>query len=251
MAQLRDPDEGCAWDMKQSFSSIAPYTIEEAYEVADAIARNHLPDLQEELGDLLLQVVFHSQMAQEQSAFDFDDVAKGIVAKLIRRHPHIFSDAKYDNPEDIKAAWETEKARERATKNQTSDTSALAGVALALPALSRADKVQRRAARVGFDWPDVQPVWDKLAEEAGEVRAAIVAEDANAVEDEVGDLLFTVVNLARHLKIDPEVALSRSTAKFEKRFRRVEQLATNQDSKLNELELAELDALWNAAKKDS
>lgn len=251
MAQLRDPEGGCAWDLKQSFSSIAPYTIEEAYEVADAIARNDLPDLREELGDLLLQVVFHSQMAQEQNAFSFDDVANGIVDKLIRRHPHIFSNAKFDTPEQIKAAWEAEKARERAEKNQTEDSSALAGVALALPALTRADKVQSRAARVGFDWPDVQPVWDKLAEEADEVREAVTSKDAQAVEDEVGDLLFTVVNLARHLSIDPELALSRSTAKFEKRFRRVEQLAESEASQLNELDIAKLDELWNSAKKDS
>jgi len=222
MAQLRDPDEGCSWDLQQSFASIAPYTIEEAYEVADAIARNNLTDLQDELGDLLLQVVFHSQMAQEQAAFNFDDVASTIVAKLIRRHPHIFSDAKYDNPEDVKAAWETVKAQERAQKNQT-DESALADVALALPALSRADKIQDRAVASG---------------------------DAAAVEDEIGDLLFTVVNLARHLKINPEVSLSRSTAKFEKRFRQVEQLAARQNSNLTELDLAALDALWDRAKKD-
>jgi len=251
MAQLRDPDEGCKWDLQQSFASIAPYTIEEAYEVADAIARNNLPDLQEELGDLLLQVVFHSQMAQEQAEFSFDDVARGIVAKLIRRHPHIFSDAKFDHPDDVKVAWETVKARERAQKNQTKDNSALADVALALPALLRANKIQHRAARVGFDWPGVQPVWDKLNEEISEVHEAIASDDTVAVEDEIGDLLFTVVNLARHLSIDPEVSLSRSTAKFEKRFRRVEQLAENQNSNLNELDLAALDALWDKAKKDS
>ncbi len=251
MARLRDPENGCAWDLKQNFASIAPYTIEEAYEVVDAIARNNLPDLQDELGDLLLQVVFHSQMAQEQAEFNFDDVANGIVAKLIRRHPHIFSDAKFDNPDDVKAAWEAAKAQERSLKNQTGDESALADVALALPALSRADKIQQRAARVGFDWPDVQPVWDKLNEEISEVRQAIANDDTEAVEDEIGDLLFTVVNLARHLKIDPEVSLSRSTAKFEKRFRRVEQLAANQDNKLSELDLAALDALWDKAKKDS
>jgi len=209
MARLRDPSDGCAWDLKQNFASIAPYTIEEAYEVADAIARNHLPDLQEELGDLLLQVVFHSQMAHEQSAFNFDDVANGIVAKLIRRHPHIFSDKKFDNPEDVAAAWEAEKAREREQKKQSEDTSALAGIALALPALIRAEKVQKRAARVGFDWPDVQPVWEKLAEEITEVQQAVANDNANAVEDEIGDLLFTVVNLARHLSVDPEASLTR------------------------------------------
>jgi len=251
MVRLRDPDEGCAWDLQQDFSSIAPYTIEEAYEVADAIARNHFPDLQDELGDLLLQVVFHSQMAQEQAAFDFNDVAKGIVAKLIRRHPHIFSDTKLETGEQVKAAWEAVKARERAQKNRSEDNSALADVALALPALLRADKIQQRAARVGFDWPDAQPVWDKLAEEITEVHEAVANNDASAVEDEIGDLLFTVVNLARHLNIDPEVSLTRSTAKFEKRFRRVEQLAAKQNSQMNEMDLAALDALWNRAKEDN
>jgi len=250
MSQLRDPNTGCAWDLKQNFASIAPYTIEEAYEVADAIARNNLPDLQEELGDLLLQVVFHSQMAQEQAAFGFDDVANGIVAKLIRRHPHIFSNAKFDSPEDVKAAWEAEKARERAEKNRSDDDSALAGVAVALPALTRADKMQQRAARVGFDWPDVRPVWDKLSEEINEVREAVASDNTSAVEDEIGDLLFTVVNLARHLSIDPEVSLTRSTAKFEKRFRRVEQLAASQNNELNTLDLPALDALWDRAKKE-
>lgn len=250
MAQLRDPDGGCSWDLKQNFASIAPYTIEEAYEVADAIARNSLPDLQEELGDLLLQVVFHSQMAQEQRAFSFDDVARSIVAKLIRRHPHIFSDATFDSPEEVKAAWESAKARERTEKNQASDESALADVALALPALIRADKIQERAARVGFDWPDAQPVWDKLNEEITEVHEAVASADAIAIEDEIGDLLFTVVNLARHLKVDPEASLTRSTAKFEKRFRRVEQLATEQSSDMKELDLKALDALWDRAKED-
>lgn len=249
MSQLRDPDGGCAWDLKQTFASIAPYTIEEAYEVADAIARNNLPDLQDELGDLLLQVVFHSQMANEQSAFDFDDVANSIVAKLIRRHPHIFSDAKYTSPEEVKAAWENEKARERAEKGVDHDASALAGVALALPALTRADKIQSRAARVGFDWPDVEPVWGKLEEEAVEVREAIAAGDTAAIEDELGDLLFTAVNLARHLKVDPEVALSRATHKFEQRFRRVEQLADQRGERLSELDLAGLDALWDSVKQ--
>jgi len=189
-------------------------------------------------------------MAQEQRAFSFDDVARSIVAKLIRRHPHIFSDTKFDNPEDVKAAWESAKALERATKNQTNDESALADVALALPALSRADKIQQRAARVGFDWPDVQLVWDKLNEEIAEVHEAIASDDAAAVEDEIGDLLFTVVNLARHLKVDPEVSLTRSTAKFEKRFRRVEQLAAEQSSDMKELDLKALDALWDGAKED-
>lgn len=249
MSRLRDPRVGCAWDKQQTFSSIAPYTIEEAYEVADAIERNNLKDLQDELGDLLLQVVFHAQMAAEQQAFSFDDVANGIVAKLIRRHPHIFGDAKYDSAEEVKAAWETEKARERANSAESDDLSALAGVSLALPALTRAEKIQKRAARIGFDWPDVKPVWDKLDEESAEVRAAVASEKPEAVEDEMGDLLFTVVNLARHLSVDPETALRRSTKKFERRFREVERLATEAESDLASMDLSGLDALWDRAKE--
>lgn len=250
MSRLRDPDTGCAWDIKQTFATIAPYTIEEAYEVADAIARNDMPDLQDELGDLLLQVVFHSQMASEQSAFTFDDVVDSIVAKLIRRHPHVFGNGSITNADDVKAVWEAEKARERAAKSSNEDRSALADIALALPALMRADKIQSRAARVGFDWPDIEPVWGKLAEEIDEVREAVASEDVTAVEDEMGDLLFTVVNLARHLRIDPETALARSNAKFEKRFRRVEALVQTQESEMTEMPLTELDALWDQAKKD-
>ncbi len=248
MARLRHPESGCAWDLKQTFESIAPYTIEEAYEVADAIARKNLPELQDELGDLLLQVVFHAQMASEQGAFDFDDVANGIVEKLVRRHPHIFGDTQLDTPEAVKAAWENVKAQERAEKGINEDSSALAGIALALPALMRADKVQSRAARVGFDWPEVEPVWSKLDEEIAEVHEAIATEDRRAVEDEVGDLLFTVVNLARHLNVDPEVALAGANAKFEKRFRQVEELADAKGAQLSKMTIAELDALWSVAK---
>ena len=249
MSQLRDPHTGCAWDVKQTFASIAPYTIEEAYEVADAIARNNLPDLQDELGDLLLQVVFHAQMAKEQSAFTFDDVASSIVAKLVRRHPHVFGDTMIDSPEQVKAVWENVKAQERAEKNQHSDLSALAGIALALPSLMRAEKIQSRAARVGFDWPDVEPVWEKLTEEATEVKEALAHGDADAIEDELGDLLFTVVNLARHIDVDPETALSKASAKFEKRFRQVEKLAGEQNTNVRDMDLQALDTLWNKAKK--
>jgi len=248
MAQLRDPQNGCPWDIKQTFDTIAPYTIEEAYEVADAIARKDLPDLKDELGDLLLQVVFHSQMAQEQDAFDFNDVANSIVAKLIRRHPHIFGDKTASSADEVKGTWEKIKAEERAAKNQDDDASALAGVALALPALTRSDKIQDRAARVGFDWPNVEPVWDKLSEEIAEVRDAVGNEDKDAIEDELGDLLFTVVNLARHLRVDPEAALTRATSKFDKRFRQVEVLAQAENKQLDELELDALDALWEQAK---
>lgn len=250
MSRLRDPETGCAWDVAQTFDTIAPYTIEEAYEVADAIARNNMPDLQDELGDLLLQVVFHSQMAKEQNTFAFDDVANSIVAKLIRRHPHVFGDGSIADADEVKAVWENEKARERAAKGANDDQSALAGIAQALPALMRAEKIQSRAARVGFDWPDVQPVWGKLAEEIEEVREAVASKATTAIEDEVGDLLFTVVNLARHLKIDPETALTRSSTKFEKRFRRVEVLATGQEAELSEMDLTSLDALWDRAKKE-
>lgn len=250
MARLRDPQTGCAWDVKQTFTTIAPYTIEEAYEVADAIARNNMPDLQDELGDLLLQVVFHSQIASEQNTFAFDDVANGIVAKLIRRHPHVFDGDNVSDAADVKVLWEDIKARERAEKGVEKDQSALAGIAQALPSLMRAEKIQSRAARVGFDWSDVQPVWDKLAEEIDEVREAVANEDASAIEDEIGDLLFTAVNLARHLSVDPEAALARSNAKFEKRFRRVEQLAKAQQSDMQNLDLAALDALWDKAKKE-
>ena len=248
MRQLRDRETGCAWDIEQTFETIAPYTIEEAYEVADAIQRNDLSDLQDELGDLLFQVVFHAQMASEQDSFAFDDVVKSIVDKMVRRHPHVFGDAKFANEAELKASWEATKAAERAGKSE--DTSALAGIAAALPALKRADKIQKRAARVGFDWPDVAPVWDKLQEETQEVQEALANNDAAAVQDEIGDLLFTVVNLARHVNVDAEAALVRANAKFEKRFRQVEQLASAQQDVLSELSLAELDALWDKAKAE-
>ncbi len=251
MSRLRNPETGCAWDIKQTFTSIAPYTIEEAYEVADAIARNSMPDLQDELGDLLLQVVFHAQMAKEQNAFVFEDVANNIVAKLIRRHPHVFGDGSISDAEEVKAIWEAEKARERSEKSASGDQSALAGIAIALPALMRAEKIQSRAARVGFDWPDVSPVWDKLSEEIKEVHEAVDNKDALAIEDELGDLLFTVVNLARHLKVDPESALTNANAKFEKRFRRVEELADSEQQSMSDMGLPALDALWEKAKVDS
>ena len=246
MRQLRDPETGCAWDIEQTFNTIAPYTIEEAYEVADAIERNDLSDLQDELGDLLLQVVFHAQMASEQGSFAFDDVVNSIVDKMVRRHPHVFGDAKFANEAELKASWEASKAAERAGKSE--DTSALADIAVALPALKRADKIQKRAARVGFDWPDVAPVWDKLQEETHEVQEALANDDAAAVQDEIGDLLFTMVNLARHVNVDAETALVAANNKFEKRFRQVEQLASKQQDVLSELSLSELDALWDKAK---
>ena len=249
MARLRDPDAGCAWDLEQDFASIAPYTLEEAYEVVDAIERGDLEELRGELGDLLLQVVFHARMAEEAGAFGFDDVARSIVDKMVRRHPHVFGDAREDDPAALRRAWEAQKARERAARaargGEPFPPSALDGVARALPALVRAAKVQGRAARVGFDWPDAAPVYAKVAEELDEVRAAATPAE---IEDELGDLLFSAVNLARHLGADPETALRRASAKFERRFREVERLAARRGESLEALDLAGLDALWDEAK---
>lgn len=236
MARLRDPDRGCPWDVEQNFASIAPYTIEESYEVADAIERNDMQDLRDELGDLLLQVVFHSRMAEEAGHFSFQNVVEGICAKMVRRHPHVFGDG------DVSPGWEAIKAAERSAK-EDSDKSALAGVATALPALIRAEKIQKRAAHIGFDWPDAEGATAKVVEELAEVRAATnVAER----EDEVGDLLFAVVNLARHMKVDPETALRGANAKFERRFRAME------DSAGDDFPALPLDAkeeLWQHVKK--
>lgn len=257
MKRLRDPETGCAWDIKQTFHTIAPFTVEEAYEVADAIERNDLADLKDELGDLLFQVVFHTQMASEAGEFTFDDVAQGIVDKMIRRHPHVFGEAVYDTEEDLKIAWEAIKSQERQEKQlkaseQPADraTSALDGVARNLPALKRADKIQKRAARVGFDWPDIDPVWPKLDEEVGELREALNSGNLADIEDELGDLLFTVVNLARHCSVDSETALQRATQKFDQRFRRVEAMVNADERTMNTMTLAELDDLWNNAKQD-
>lgn len=258
MKRLRDPETGCAWDVQQDFRSIAPFTIEEAYEVADAIERDDLADLQDELGDLLFQVVFHSQIASEAGAFTFDDVAQGIVEKMLRRHPHVFGDAVYASEAELKVAWEAIKSQERIDKQRSGEIaspdkapSALDGVAKNLPALKAADKIQKRAARVGFDWPDINPVWSKLDEEIAEVREAISQGDKDAVEDELGDLLFTVVNLARHCSVDSETALRRATTKFEHRFRRVESLAADQQRSLSAMDLPDLDELWQRAKQRS
>lgn len=234
MRRLRDPDTGCSWDRVQSFETIAPFTIEEAYEVADAIRRGDLDALKDELGDLQLQVVYHARMAEERGAFVLDDVLEAIAAKMVRRHPHIFGDAE-ESP-----GWEMLKAAER---SGCGDTSALAGVAAALPALKRAEKVQRRAARVGFDWPNAEGPLAKIDEELAEIAAATDAEQRAA---ELGDLLFTVVNYARHLGVDPEAALAGATRRFEARFRRVEALA---DGPLEAMTLEGLEALWQRAKR--
>ncbi len=251
MARLRDPERGCPWDVQQDFASIAPYTIEEAYEVADAIDRGDFDDLREELGDLLLQVVFHAQMAAEQGRFDFADVAQAISAKMIRRHPHVFGDARYANLDAQKQAWEELKAAERAAKGEAHDASALAGISRGLPEWKRATKLQQRAATVGFDWPDHRPVLDKLAEEIDEVRAEFDAgADPARLEDEIGDVLFVVANLARHAGVDFSRALRHANAKFERRFRRMEQLAAEAGSSLAAHDLAAQEALWRRAKQD-
>lgn len=234
MARLRDKDAGCAWDVAQTFETIAPYTIEEAYEVADACARNDMAALKDELGDLLLQTVFHARMAQEASAFDFEDVVTAICEKMIRRHPHIFGNAQ-------SADWEAIKAEER--EQLQPDASAVAGVALGLPALLRAQKLQKRAARTGFDWPDAEGPLDKVYEEIEEVKAASSQRDMN---EEIGDLLFAVVNWARHLDIDAEAALRQANAKFENRFRQMESIA---GSVFPSLTLDEKEALWLQAKR--
>jgi MazG family protein len=252
MARLRDPAGGCPWDLEQTFATIAPYTLEEAYEVADAIARGDLADLREELGDLLLQVVFHARMAEEAGAFDFADVAASICAKMVARHPHVFGDVDIKTADAQTAAWEEMKARERAAKTGGEErASTLDGVPLALPALMRAIKLQNRAARVGFDWPSTNEVIDKIVEEARELAEARAAGDVDPdrLEDEMGDLLFVAANLARHFKVDPEAALRRANAKFERRFRYIERGLANAGRKLGEASLAEMDALWDEAKR--
>ncbi|MEW9624054.1 nucleoside triphosphate pyrophosphohydrolase [Rhodanobacter geophilus] len=251
MARLRDPERGCPWDVQQDFASIAPYTIEEAYEVADAIDRGDFDDLREELGDLLLQVVFHAQMAAEQGRFDFADVAHAISAKMIRRHPHVFGEVQYADLDTQKQAWEELKAAERATKGEAHDASALAGISHGLPEWKRATRLQQRAAAVGFDWPDHRPVLDKLAEEMAEVRAEFEAgADPARLEDEIGDVLFVVANLARHAGVDFSRALRHANAKFERRFRRMEQLAADAGSTLSAHDLPAQEDLWRRAKQD-
>jgi MazG family protein len=246
MARLRDPVSGCPWDVAQSFRTIAPYTIEEAYEVAEAAELGDAPALKEELGDLLLQVVFHARMAEEAGQFGFDDVTRAIADKMERRHPHVFGDATIASAAAQTIAWEEQKATERAA---TGAMSALEGVGVGLPALTRAAKLQRRAARVGFDWPEAAPIFDKIAEEIAELRKAM-SEGPARIEDEIGDLLFAVVNLARHLDTDPEQALRGACRKFERRFRRVEERLDAQDKLPGSASLDEMEAEWQAAKAE-
>lgn len=244
MARLRTPETGCPWDLQQTFATIAPYTIEEAYEVADAIARNDLDDLKDELGDLLLQVVFHARMAEEDGRFAFGDVVEAITRKLIRRHPHVFGDDRKLNPAQVNALWEEIKAEERQTKPKPVE-SVLDGVPLALPALSRAEKIQKKAARVGFDWQNAADVTAKVLEEVYEVSSAA---SPQAVKEEIGDLLFAVVNLARRHAIDAETALRDATNKFERRFRGVERRCQSAGQPIEAAGLLELERLWQVEK---
>jgi MazG family protein len=245
MARLRDPHRGCPWDLEQTFRTIAPYTIEEAYEVADAIERDDLASLRGELGDLLFQVVFHAQMASEQGAFAFDDVVAAICNKLERRHPHVFGDARIDNAAAQTVAWEEQKRLER----ERAGASVLDDVPLALPALTRANKLGKRAALVGFEWPDVAGALDKLDEELVELRREVAAQAGEAeITNELGDVLFCVVNICRYLKIDPETALRGANAKFERRFGYVEQRLREQGRSASEATLEEMDKLWDEGK---
>jgi ATP diphosphatase len=247
MAALRTPGSGCPWDLEQTFRTIAPYTIEEAYEVADAIEHGDIDHLRDELGDLLLQVVFHARMAQEQNAFDFGDVVQAITEKLIRRHPHVFAEADGRTAEAVKDLWERIKAEEKAAKGAKPEAGALAGVPVALPALTRALKLQEKAGRVGFDWNDPRAVLAKIREEADEIEAELDGRGAEAAA-EVGDLLFAVVNLARHLRADPESLLRATNQKFERRFSAIEAALAGRGKTPSEASLDEMEELWSAAK---
>ena len=255
MAQLRTPVTGCPWDLEQNFATIAPYTIEEAYEVADAIARGDFEDLKDELGDLLLQVVYHARMAEEEKAFAFGDVVEAITRKMIRRHPHVFADKDGNiQPAGVKSAWERIKAEEKAERaarrpQQTHEhSSLLASVKAGLPALTRAMELQKKASTVGFDWNDPRAVLSKIREEADEIEAALDRNDAEELAEETGDLLFALVNLARHVRADPEMALRRTNAKFERRFAHIERALAAKGRTLDGASLEEMDALWNEAK---
>jgi nucleoside triphosphate diphosphatase len=247
MAALRDPATGCPWDREQDFDSIAPYTIEEAYEVADAISRRDFAALPDELGDLLLQVVYHARMAEEAGRFAFADVARAIADKMIRRHPHVFGDAAARDAAAQTAAWEAQKSAERAAR---AETGTLAGVPTALPALTRAAKLTARAARVGFDWPDAEAVLEKLDEETAELRAELPAADPERLKDELGDLFFVLANLARKLNLDPEACLRHANLKFTHRFHKMEQLAESKAKSLTEMSLAEMEKLWQEIKQN-
>jgi nucleoside triphosphate diphosphatase len=250
MARLRDPVGGCPWDLQQDFASLVPYTLEEAYEVADAIEREDWQDLRDELGDLLLQVAFHSQLAEERALFDFESVARAICEKLVRRHPHVFEAVQFQSDAERQHFWENSKLAERREKGgEVHQEGALDGVASSLPALMHAQKIQKRAARHGFDWSSAAPVFDKVVEELDETREALACGEQAQIEEEVGDLLFGVVNLARHLGVDAESALRASTRKFVRRFGFVEQSLARQGRGVASADAEELDGLWNLAKQ--
>jgi nucleoside triphosphate diphosphatase len=263
MASLRQPETGCPWDREQTFETIVPYTIEEAYEIADAVARRDMADLKEELGDLLLQVVFQARIAEERGLFDFGSVVEAITAKLVRRHPHVFGDARDVSPEKVKDLWLAIKAEEKLAKGPApgqagsasgngpaaSASSVLSGVPAALPGLTRAVKLQAKAAAAGFDWNDVRQVVEKIREETAEVEAALDSGELHAVKAEIGDLLFAVANLARHANADPEAAVRQANAKFERRFRFIEESFAREGKALSAAALAEMETLWNAAKQ--
>ncbi len=253
MARLRDPDAGCPWDLEQDFPTIVPHTIEEAYEVADAIERGQMEELKSELGDLMFQVVFYAQMARERGLYGFDDIVRAVNDKMIRRHPHVFADAAIDSAGAQTVAWEEQKAGERAAEAAAKGAapSQLDGLPLALPALTRAAKLQKRAARIGFDWPEAAQVLDKIVEETAEIKAEMVdGAGKERLADEVGDLLFAVTNLARHLELDPEQTLRGANAKFERRFRRVEALAAAEHGADTRPGLDALEALWQRVKQE-
>jgi len=249
MARLRDPKDGCPWDIEQTFATIAPYTVEEAYEVADAVERGDLTDLRDELGDLLLQVVFHARMAEEQGAFGFEDVARAINDKMVRRHPHVFADETYGSLAEQKEGWDQIKAAERAQKASGARASLLDDVPVGLPALTRAVKLSKRAAGVGFVWPSVNEVIDKLDEEVAELKAEIAAGDLEKARQEIGDVLFVVANLARTLEVDPEDALRATNAKFTRRFSYIEAKLAERGKTPDQSDLAEMDALWDEVRK--
>ncbi|MCE2571428.1 nucleoside triphosphate pyrophosphohydrolase [Motilimonas eburnea] len=258
MAKLRDPDDGCPWDQKQTFRSIVPHTLEEAYEVADAIEQQDYQELKGELGDLLFQVVFYAQLAKEQQLFDFNDVVEAVSEKLVRRHPHVFGQADFADEQAVKANWEAEKAQERAItlaakadSEQAQELSVLDNIPRAMPALTRANKIQKRCATVGFDWHTLGPVVDKIKEEIDEVLDEVhqVSPDQDRIEDEVGDLLFATVNLVRHLKHDPEQALRRANDKFERRFRLLEKHFLSQNKALDQCSLDEMEQIWQKVKE--
>lgn len=248
MKKLRDPDHGCPWDLKQNFASIVPYTIEEAYEVAEAIDANDMDELKLELGDLLFQVVFYAQLAKEEKAFEFSDVVEAIVTKMIRRHPHVFADTVYQSDEEFSKAWEQSKREEKQQSGQSVD-SAIDGVSKALPSLKFAQKVQSKAAKIGFDWDQIAPVYEKVTEELSEVREAEKNNSQREIEDEIGDLLFSVVNLSRHLKVDAEEALRKSTGKFSQRFRKLEVQCKEKNQSIETSTEQQLLQMWNKVKQ--